>query len=1007
MSHALRFTSEKIKKRIDLIRSLIFQNRHPIDEFHYEKLEHAMAETGTGQDMGHVAWDSYWIGQDTHFALTSTITLPTGYSNPALYLPLGVAGDIFTHPEALLHIDGKAIASADRHHQLIPLEPALADGLQHELFLKGWTGLSGWPPDPENPTRLQIRPCFVVDVDTTLQSFVTLADVTLEVALTLTEGDRTADRLLSALDEAFVVLDTRDPLGEDFRASVSNALATLKTRLAEIGGANPETVWGIGHAHMDIAYLWPIDQIRQKNARTYSNVLRLMDAHKEFRFSHSQPQLYAYTKQDFPEIYAQIQDRVADGQWEVMGGMWVEPDCNIPSGEALVRQILLGRRFFKEEFGDVETPVLWLPDTFGFPWSLPQLMKLSGLETLVTNKLNWNQYNQIPSSTTWWQGIDGTRVLSQFLTTPRDVQHLPFPTNYKSDLSAEEVIGTVENATVGSEVTNFLCAYGYGDGGGGPTDELIARAKAFASMPGSPEFRMGTIADAIATIKEQSEKLPVWNGELYLEGHRGVLTSQAWIKRANRKAEVALHDLEATLVMAHPSGAPKETLEQLRSLWERVCLLQFHDIITGTSVPIVFEEAKENYKQIMAECQSLQKEAEAAIGNGNGLTVLNTSAVASDSVIPDADGELICVKRAPAYSAITIDKDTPNKPVVAAQSDGGFTLENSHLSVKISSIGDIVSIRHKPTDREVLAAGEVGNQLWAYEDRPLSWDAWDIDVFHDDRADLISKASAVELIEVNPLRASVQIERKYRNSSIVQTLRLKADSQRLDIETIADWQEQHVLLKAAFPVAVLSPKATYEIQWGEIERSTHSNTSWDYAQFEVPAQKWASLDEGGFGVALLNDCKHGYSIRENVVQLTLIKSSTSPDPNADQGHHTFTYALMPHANDLGSVREEARRLNNPVKIVQARPVSPLVHADADNVIIETLKPADDGNGFIVRLYESQRRRGAVTLRFGVPLAKVETCDLLEQKLSQLPCDENAVTFELTPFEILTLRCIPS
>ena len=272
----------------------------------------------------------------------------------------------------------------------------------------------------------------------------------------------------------------------------------------------------------------------------------------------------------------------------------------------------------------------------------------------------------------------------------------------------------------------------------------------------------------------------------------------------------------------------------------------------------------------------------------------------------------------------------------------------------------------------MLAAGEVGNQLWDYEDRPLSWDAWDIDVFHDDRAEMISKASAVELIEVNPLRASVQIERKYRNSSIVQTLRLKAGSPRLDIETIADWQEKHVLLKAAFPVAVLSPKATYEIQWGEIERSTHSNTSWDYAQFEVPAQKWASLDEGGFGVALLNDCKHGCSIRDNVVQLTLIKSSTSPDPNADQGYHAFTYALMPHASDLRSVREEARRLNNPVKIVNAKPVSPLVHTDADNVIIETLKPADDGNGFIVRLYESQRRRGEVEpppLKWSAPIVR--------------------------------------
>lgn len=1017
MNHDLRFTAEKIGKRIELVRAHIFREKAPFPEFTLEHLSDPMDEPGRGQDKGTVSWDSYWAGQDTHFVLRSQFTVPEHFTTPALFLPLGVAGDIFTHPEALLHIDGALVASADRYHQLVLLEPALADGKAHQLLLKGWTGLTGWPPDPNNPARLQMQPCFVVDVDPALRNFVVLSETALDVANTLPEGDRLRDRLLTALDSAFRTLDTRAPMREAFRASIPAASDTLRSHLQKAGAQDPEKIWAIGHAHMDIAYLWPVSQIRQKNGRTYANVLRLMERHPGFHFSHSQPQLYDYTEQDFPEVFDAIHKRVEEGRWEVMGGMWVEADCNIPGGEALARQLLLGRQYFKEKFGDVETPVLWLPDTFGFPWSLPQLMKLAGLKYFVTNKLNWNQYNRVPSSSTWWQGIDGTRVLAQFLTTPRQVQHLPFPTNYKSDLSAAEVMGTVGNATSADKVSDFMIAYGYGDGGGGPTDELVLKAKAYADIPGIPELEMGRIDTALERLAQQSDELPTWNGEFYLEGHRGTLTSQAWIKRANRQAERALHDAEAALATAFPAGVSEDIRKRLTVLWQRLCLNQFHDVLTGTSVPVVFEDARKDYAWIMEGAQALLGIAHQSLDGASVIAIFNSAPVASDPVIfvPNGDlgqpvegGALVPVPPIPAYGANALGQSASAAQVSLRHEGSNVVLANEYLKLTVNADGTLTRILHLPTGRDALEPGAVGNQLWAYEDRPLSWDAWDIDVFHDDRAEKIGAATSVNVIETGPLRCAVRITHHYRQSTISQTIRLTAGSPRLEFDTEADWQERHILLKAMFPVDVLAPRASYEIQWGEIERPTHRNTRWDFAQFEVPAQKWANLSEGGFGVALLNDCKHGYSIRDNNMHLTLIKSSTNPDPHADLGHHRFTYALLPHGDDMALVRAEARRLNNPVLVVdRLEPHAPLVSCASENVMIETLKPAEDGNGFILRLYESDRRRGTSVLGFSLSMQRVSICDLLENDQDSLDLNGDEVSLPLKPFEIVTLRCIPA
>ena len=1036
MSHRLRLTAEKVAQRLRLIAPKLALARSPIDRFKLELLADALAvpdvaRTACEADGPRLEWESYWGGQDQHFVLRSRFVVPKGWKNPALHLPLGVAGDIFTHPEALLHIDGEAIASADRYHHTIDVPERFVDGLPHDLLLHGWTGLTGWPPDPTDRSQLFMRECSVIDIDPVLQDFTVLAGVALDLCHTLDDNRTEKHGVLSALDAAFLTLDTRDPMDADFRRSVGPAMARLQEGLEQAGGPLDVSLFAAGHAHMDVAYLWPVAQIRQKNARTYSNVLRLMERHKGFAFSHSQPQLYQWTAMDHPEIFEGIKERVAEGRWEILGGMWVEPDANMPGPEALVRQIMLARRYCDETFGEgAETPVLWLPDTFGFPACLPQLMVQAGLKWFVTNKVNWNQYNQMPASTTWWEGIDGSRVMAQFLTTPREVQHLPFPTNYKSDLTAAEVIGTWTRNTVKDRVQDLLICYGYGDGGGGPTDDLIRKAEAWGKMPGAPKVEMATVRSYFETLEKNAPDLPIWRGEFYLEGHRGVLTSQGWIKRANRKAEVLLHDTELAMSLAMLAGqAPTD----LTVAWQRLCMTQFHDILTGTSITEVFDDARQDFAFIEDEAQAALAEATAALmpaeaewlvldgaqlpgvrlvelPSGSGPVAEAGGALPTQTT---SDGILVELPQGAPLCARVLTTATASgaagNPVTARREGDATILENMDLRVEIGANGMLASIYDKRAAREVLREGAVGNRLELFEDRPVSWDAWDIDIFFEDRGELVGGLTLIDIVEDGPLRATVEIERAFRKSRIVQRISLTRTSARIDFDTWVDWHETHLLLKVAFPVNIRASRATFDIQWGQIDRPTHRNTSWDAAQFEVPAQKWADLSEGDYGVALLNDCKYGYDVRGDVLRLSLIKSATMPDRVADQGEHRFTYALLPHLGDTRvDVRAEAYALNFPPRLVsgmgRGQGVSePLVQCATARAVIETVKPAEDGNGVIVRLFDAHNTRGGIRLAVHESVSSVARVGLLEDGGTTLPIENGHVTLNLLPCEIVTLR----
>ena len=1011
------FTAEKIATRLDLIAPYVFRRKQPLPHFRLLPLSGAMVDAPicadpTGWD--EIAHESYWGHADLNFVMKSHFTVPDDWQadNLALHLPLGLLGDIFNHPEALVHIDTLPIGSADRYHHTIPLNDRVRDGQRHVVSLHGWTGLAGWPPDPDSKAKLFMGTPALVQRDPGLLAFHMLAKTALDAALVLDPDSLEHQGLLLALDQAFLTLDTRDPIGDALYDSVPAADAALRMGIAAAGAPLDVTLHGIGHAHMDIAYLWPISQIRLKNARTYTNVLRLMDEDPTYRFAHSQPQLYAYTAQDYPALFDRIKDRVAEGRCERIGCMCGEPDLNIPWPEALVRQLTMGRDYYRQTFGDVETPVLWLPDTFGFPGQIPQLMRHAGLPWFVTNKLNWNQRNPVPWSTHHWEGIDGSRVLAHVLTTPREVQYLPFPTNYKSDLSAFEVLGTWTNAHHGDKVKTLPICYGYGDGGGGPTEELMAKAHAYSAMPGMPQMRMSTVRATFQQFEAQADDLPVWRGEHYMEGHRGVFASQAWIKRANRKAEWALHEAEAMAAMAG-------LVPDLEEAWQLLCLNQFHDIITGTSVPEVFVDARADHAKIREIVEVVASQA-ADLLRIDEVSVVNTSPVTGPRLafvplhdLPKgqavADGTLLYFDALPSYSVSPISIATQPEDVCRCRlEDGGAILESATLLVRIREDGQVSCIYDKVAGRDVLQADALGNQLQAFEDRPICWDAWDIDPSYEDRCDLVQDGTVLELVENGPLRASLRWTLHWRNSTITQTIRLAAHSNRLDFETEVNWHESHTLLKVAFPTSIETDRAQCDIQWGVIERSTRRDTAFDAARFEGPAQKWVQLADEELAVAVLNDCKYGYDIRDQTIRLTLIKSSTTPDPNADQGRHVFTYSLLPVAGACRDVLDQAAYdLNAPLRVLPARQgataQSPFVVSDNPNIIVETLKPAFDGEGVVVRLFEATGQTSAAHLRCAMPLQQVQRVNFLEEVIAKVCFETDTIPVELRPFDILTLR----
>lgn len=785
--HRTRLTEHKIAHRLKLVETLVYRRRQPLSPFRF----HAGHEPLVAPDVDDRGWPfiepgTCWGEADQNFTLRATFTVPSNWQPPvALFLPIGNAHQ-FVHLEALAYIDGCVYQGINAYHQEILLLPQWCDGTTHVLALHGWMGTGDAPVLMGRPEIVQIHQ--------PTRDFVAAARVALGVVRELGEHDPTRAHLLNSLDEAFRRLDLREPLGDDFYESIVVAQQALDEGLAVAGPPLDVDIVAVGHAHLDVAWLWPVGQTRRKAARTFSSVLRLMEQFPDFHFVQSQPLLYRYIADDHPDLFEQIRARVAEGRWEAAGGMWVEADCNVTGAESLVRQFLLGRRFFRQHFGDAETPILWLPDTFGFPWTLPQLIKQAGLKYFMTTKLSWNQYNRLPYDSFWWQGLDGTQVLAHFITTP-DVGGKWYST-YNGDLSPRLVIGTWRNYQQKETHTELLTLFGWGDGGGGPTREMLENGRRLAHHSGAPRVRLGRAGEFFQNLEAQAgERLPVWNGELYLECHRGTYTSQARIKRANRKCEFLLHDAEFLAAWAALAADYEYPHAELTKAWELLCLNQFHDAISGTAIGQVYEESARDYEVIRAIGEKVRETALATLArllpeeaafvalnptsfDGRHIGLLPerlpegqtlTDLASGESLLTQAveGGTLVEVPDIDSYGllALGVRDGLPPPPVgmpAAQQADGIAVLENDALRVEFDATGDIVRLLDKSVGREVLPPGQRANVFQAFEDRSLGGDAWDIDIFYEDKRWTADPAHSLRTIEQGPLRAGFPLNSAYR-----------------------------------------------------------------------------------------------------------------------------------------------------------------------------------------------------------------------------------------------------
>jgi alpha-mannosidase len=835
-----------------------------------------------------------------------------------------------------------------------------------------------------------------------------------------------------------------EPLPETALKAVRQARAEVAERLHRLKQDYPPVgrLALTGHAHIDLAWLWPVVETRRKGRRTFATVLDLMERYPDFTFNQSSAQLYAWIEQDAPDLLERVKKRVAEGRWEPIGGSWVEPDCQVTGGEAFVRHLLYGQHAFERWFGRRST-VAWLPDVFGFSGGMPQLLRGAGIDGFFTTKLNWNEENTFPYDLFTWEGIDGSRVTATMF------RNLAPAFGYNGNIAPLDTLGTWRNFGGKRRHPESLLAFGWGDGGGGPSPRMLENYARIRDFPALPRLRMAHIEEYFADLPDSG--LPVWVGELYLEFHRGTLTTQAKTKALNRAAEHRLLEAEVFATIAALSGFAYPHYE-LETAWKTLLLNQFHDILPGSSIAEVYQDTIPELEGVVRTAEATRDAALAHLGRseeGSGqrlivgnaalasrpLTLLlagqaeGTSASVEGEALPTQateDGLLVHApeRHVPGLGWLTLSLVTGTSPesasapsgVRAEQSASGASLENDLLRVEIGSDGTIHRLVDKTVnDRDVLAGH--GNQLWAYVDKPRTYDAWDIEEDYQDAGEEIGGVESVEIVEAGPLRGAVRVRRAWRDSRIEQTYRLLSGSRRLDIATRIDWHERQIYLQARFPLTVHTHEATYETMYGVVRRPTHRNTSWDAARYEVSGHRFADLSEPGYGVALLNDAKYGYSAHGNMLTLSLLRGPLYPDPLADEGEHAFTYSLFPHPGDWteGGVVDEAFALNSPLIVVPAASgpsetgMDHLLSVEGVPLAIGSLKCAEDGDGMILRVHDPHGDRGRATLRFGLPLERIERVNLLEETAGDgvsLSDQGRATEIDVRPFEVVSLRVAP-
>ncbi len=951
-----------------------------------------------------------FCGKDAHYWIRGEIDTPAAGEGKQVCLQIrtGREGEWDAlNPQCIVYLNGELIQGLDINHTQVLLEPEK----HYTVWVYFYMGMIDG--------RVEFIPS-LTEIDRRIEKTYYDLHVPYEAALCFDQDSDVYVEIIKKLDLAANLLDFNEKYSPAFYESLAAASDYLDQELYNVHNKSDVVVTCIGHTHIDVAWLWTVAQTREKAQRSFATVLKLMEQYPEYKFMSSQPQLYKHVKEEAPALYEKIKAAVRDGRWEVEGAMWLEADCNLSGGESLVRQILFGKRFMQTEFG-VDSKVLWLPDVFGYSAALPQILKKSGVDKFVTSKISWNEFNKMPYDTFLWEGIDGTDIFTYFLTAQeyeRTRESAQNYTTYNGYLCPKEMLGTWRRYQQKEYNNRVIDTFGYGDGGGGPTKDMLEQQRRMAKgIPGIPRteigFAGGFLNQAEKNFYKNAQalrKLPKWVGELYLELHRGTYTSMAKNKRNNRKSELAYQKTETLCIADKLLLGAAYPREQINRAWENILLNQFHDIIPGSSIKEVYDVTDAEYKALLNRADQLAGTAMADLAGNvetdGGIFVYNPNSFTASGVI-DWEGKKRFVENIPPMGYRVVADGTEKNTIRLTPS----TVENRFYRITLDAQGDIVSLYDKEFGREVVKAGAKFNQLQTFEDFPKCYDAWEISEYYKQKMTPVETLVSVEPVDEGA-RGGLKMVKRFLNSTITQTMFVYEDLRNIDFETVIDWKEDHILLKAMFPADIHTTEATYEIQFGHVKRPTHSNTSWDRARFEVCAHKWADIGEDGYGLSILNDCKYGYGAEGSTLSLSLLKSATYPNPAADKEVHRFTYSVYPHGGDFkaGGTIQAAYLLNQPMTAMRLPKQAgklpaefSLVQTDQENVIIETVKQAEDSDAVILRLYEAYGRRGAVTLRFGFAAREAYICDLMENQLEKLDVQNHSVTIQVKNFEIVTLQ----
>ena len=968
-----------------------------------------------------------WSTQnDEYMWFCTKVSLPDEWKNQRLILmfDLGESHTGLTGGyEAFIYINGQLWQGGDKNHCETYIDTEKT-GLELDIKFRLWSGYY------EKNHMFSYMKIGLWDKDAD-ELYYSLKNLCLAHKV-LPDENPVKYKLQALIMRTYAMVDTSYPDSDTFYDTVKQANEYVTRQLNSQEKIADTIVNCIGSTHIDVAWLWQYKHTREKAARSFSTVAKMMEEFAEYKFFMPQAQLYEYIKNDYPHIYKQIKQLAAEKRWEPSGGMWVESDCNVTSGESMVRQILVGTRFFEKEFGYKST-FLWLPDVFGYSWALPQILKKCEIDTFITTKLSWNEFNRIPFDTFYWKSADGSQVLTHFITTGNGTYNKDrYFATYNGEITADSVTNIWKKYLDKGLTNDLLLAYGYGDGGGGPTLEMLKNRRVLDKIPGMPQVKTQFVTEYLEGLhkkvaeNENDTRIGVIEGELYFELHRGTYTSQAGVKKGNRKTEINLKNTEilATFASALDKNFAVYKQDDMNTAIKLMLKNQFHDVLPGSSVAGVYVDAKEEHAAANCTFDGIKTGALARLvaQKEDVFTALNLNSTQAPALVfvpcekdvsfSDGVKTLPAVKveggykvqaEVPAMSAVKIYAKPAQNQGAASITFDGKTAETPYYTINFKD-GKICSLFDKKANRQVLKPDRFANEFLAYQDRPRDYEAWEIDVGYREKCEPLTDLQCFELAGQNALETKIKLCYSYRDSKLTQYITLFENSPEIRFETTVDWQQRQTLLKVSFPVDLRATSAIYDTAFGNTRRKITNNNSWEHAQFEVCAHKWADLSEPGYGASLLNDCKYGYDIDAGDMRLTLLKSAVYPDPNADAGMHEFAYSFMPHQGAFvdSQVEAFANQLNNPVFAVAGEcKLDSFMAIDNQNVLVDAVKKAEDEDCVIIRLHEYKGSRGAVKLTLPVAVKSWCECNMLERQCGQEQTGE--MCFDISPYEIKTLK----